>query len=326
MPFRFAILGAGSIANKFAEAVKLVPGCEVAAVASRSENRGRAFAERHQIPNLYRAYAEMLYDERPDAAYIATTTGTHAALTRLCIEMGVPVLCEKAMFMSGAEAESTLALAREKGVFAMEAMWSRFLPAVHEMKRQLDAGVIGKPSLAEFAIGWKAPDGLGNRFFDPKNGGGAAYDLTVYGYELADFFLGKPAEEMQAAVQWGPSGVDESEAVLLSWPEKGPKACVGVLTASITANLDERAVLSGPGGELRMPKPHMAEGFTCKRADGTLTEWRDGETVNGFVYEVQEVVRCVRSGLLESPVVPHALTIRCAKMFDIINATKEQEK
>lgn len=318
MPFRFAILGAGSIAHKFAGAAALVPDCEVAAIASRSPERARAFAERHGIPAAFGDYAEMLRAVRPDAAYIATTTATHADLTRLCIACGVPVLCEKAMFMSSKEAVEVLHHARERGVFAMEAMWSRLLPAVQEMKRQLDAGVIGKPSFAEFAIGWKAPDGPGNRFFDAANGGGAAYDLTVYGYELADYFLGPPDEKMQAAVLWGATGVDENEAVTLTWGSE----CLAVLTASITANLDERAVLQGPLGELRMPKPHMAEGFTCRLNDGTTASWQDDQTQNGFVYEVQEVMRCVRAGLLESHYVPHDLTIRCAGMFDVINRTK----
>ncbi len=320
MPFRFAILGAGSIANKFAEAVSLVSDCTVAAVASRSLGRAQEFAARHGIPAAYGDYAGMLRDVRPDAAYIATTTGTHADLTRLCVELGVPVLCEKAMFVNAAEAREVLAFAREQGVFAMEAMWSRFLPAVQEMKRQLDAGVIGKPCFAEFAVGWKAPNGPGNRFFDAQNGGGAAYDLTVYCYELADFFLGRPDDAMQATVRWGPTGVDENEAVTLTWPD----GCIAVLTASITANLDERAVIAGPGGELRMPKPHMAEGFTLRGQDGSTRHWQDDVTVNGFVYEVQEVVRCVRAGLLESPAVPHDLTIRCAEMFDVINGTKPQ--
>ncbi|MGN0970773.1 MAG: Gfo/Idh/MocA family protein [Aristaeellaceae bacterium] len=317
MAFRWVILGAGGIAGKFAAAVPDVAGCEIAAVASRSAERAAAFAQRYGIPVSYGDYAQMLREVRPDAAYVATTTNAHAPLTRLCIEHGVPVLCEKAMFMSSAEAEEVLSLARSRGVFAMEAMWSRFLPAVREMKRQLDAGVIGKPHFAEFAIGWHTPTHPGNRFFDPAQGGGAAYDLMVYGYELADYFLGAPDGHGQPIVTWGPSGVDETEAVILTWP-----GCMAVLSASITTNLDERAVISGPGGTLRMAKPHGGKRFTCVTADGTVTEYTDTDTVKGFAHEVAEVVRCVQAGLVESPVVPHELTIRCARLFDAIMATK----
>ena len=321
--FRFGVMGAGSIAGKFVDAVRRLPDCAVAAVASRDLARAADFARQQGVPAFYQGYEDMLRSEPLDAVYIAARTHAHAELTRLCIAHGVPVLCEKAMFTSASEAREVLGMAREKGVFCMEAMWSRFLPAVVEMKRRLDSGEIGEPLYAELAIGWQAPSGPGNRFFDPAQGGGAAYDLTVYGYELADFFLGEPDADVSASVLWGDSGVDETESVALRWTRRQP-ACLATLSASIVTNLEERAVIHGTKGVLRMPKPHMAEGFTVSRADGTQEEWQDRETVNGFVYEVAEVVRCVRAGLLESPVVPHELIIRCAEMFDVINATREE--
>ena len=322
--FRFGVMGAGNIAGKFIDAVRRVPGCAVAAIASRELSRAEEFARRHGVGAAYGSYEEMLLGERPDAVYIAARTHAHAELTRLCILHGVPVLCEKAMFTGRAQAQEILQLARDRGVFCMEAMWSRFLPAVREMKRRLDTGEIGKPLYAELAIGWQAPSGEGNRFFDPAQGGGAAYDLTVYGYELADFFLGTPGDDLQASVIWGESGVDVTETVSLCFPDRRP-ACMASLSSSIVAGLDERAVICGEKGCLVMPKPHMAEGFTLLCSDGSREEWRDEETVNGFTYEVEEVVRCVRAGLVESPVVPHDLTIRCASMFDVINATKERK-
>lgn len=320
MGFRWGIMGAGSIAGKFADAVRRVDDCETTAIASRELSRAQAFADRHGIPQAYGSYEEMLLQARPDAVYIAARTNAHAELTRLCIRHGVPVLCEKAMFTNFADAQATLALAREKGVFAMEAMWSRFLPAVREMKRLLDAGAIGDPLYAELAIGWKAPDGPGNRFFDPAEGGGAAYDLTVYGYELADYFLGQPDEAVVAGAVWD-RGVDVTENVLLRWTGRKP-ACMAALSGSIVTSLVERCVIHGTKGTLHMPKPHMAEGFTLTAEDGAQLEWRDKETVNGFVYEVQEVVRCVRAGLTESPTALHDMTLRCARMFDAINQTR----
>lgn len=322
MAFRWGIMGAGSIAGKMADALRRVEGCELAAIASRDQARAEDFAHRHGVPQAWGSYEAMLEQTRPDAVYIAARTNAHAALTRLCIAHGVPVLCEKAMFTSSAEAREVLGEAKARGVFCMEAMWSRFLPAVREMKRRLDAGEIGEPLYAELAIGWQAPTHPGNRFFDPAQGGGAAYDLTVYGYELADFFLGQPDDTVYPAVLWGDSGVDETETVTLTWRGRSP-ACMAALSGSIVTNLDERAVIHGTRGVLHMPKPHMAEGFTLRRADGTQEIWRDTRTANGFVYEVAEVARCVRAGLTESPFVPHDLTIRCAAMFDVINQTRE---
>ena len=313
MSFRWVILGAGDIAVKFNDAIRRTPGAEVIGVGSRSSERGAAFAGKHGIPHSG-SYAEML-SLRPDAAYIAATTEAHADLTRLCIEAGIPVLCEKAMFTSSAEAEEVLTLAKERGVFAMEAMWSRFLPTIVEMKKQLDAGFIGDVKHFEIAIGWAAYSGPGSRFYLKELGGGAAYDLFVYCYELAEFFLGVPEKIEHVAVQWAPTGVDETEVVTLRYPWG-----LATLTASIGVKLDERTVIMGDKGQLRMLKPHYGDAFVLRRPDGSEEAWQDDNTPNGFVYEAEEVMRCVKAGLLESPTVPHDLTIRCARVFDLINA------
>ncbi len=315
MSFRWVILGAGDIAVKFSNAIRRIDGAEVIGVGSRSAERGAAFAEKHDIPHSG-SYAEMLA-LHPDAAYIAATTEAHASLTRLCIEHGIPVLCEKAMFMSSAEAEEIFALAKEKGVFCMEAMWSRFLPSIVEMKRQLDTGVIGDVKHFEIAIGWEAYSGPGSRFYLKELGGGAAYDLLVYCYELAEFFLGVPEKVENVSVHWAATGVDETETVTLRYPWG-----LASLTASIGVRLDERTVIMGSKGQLRMLRPHFGRDFVLRRPDGAEEPWRDEHTENGFVYEAEEVMRCVREGMLESPVVPHDLTIRCAKVFDLINAGK----
>ena len=315
MSFRWVILGAGSIAGKFADAVQRIDGAEVIGVGSRSAERGAAFAQKHDIPHAG-SYADMLA-LRPDAAYIAATTEAHADLTRLCIGAGIPVLCEKAMFTNAKEAEAVFALAKEKSVFCMEAMWSRFLPSIVEMKRQLDAGAIGQVKHFDIAIGWAAYSGPGSRFYLKELGGGAAYDLLVYCYELAEYFLGAPEKIEHVAVQWASTGVDETEVITLRYPWG-----LANLTASIGVRLDERTVIMGEQGQLRMLKPHYGSEFVLRRPDGTEEAWRDEQTENGFVYETMEVMRCVREGLLESPTVPHELTIRCARLFDLLNASK----
>lgn len=318
MAFRWGVMGAGNIAVKFVDALRRTKEGVAVAIASRDQARADAFARQHGIPAAYGSYEAMLLQEKPDAVYIAARTSQHAALTQLCIAHGVPVLCEKAMFMDGATARQTMALAREKGIFVMEAMWSRLLPAVQEMKRQLDAGAIGDALYAEFAIGWKAPDGPGNRFFDPAEGG-AGCDLLVYCYELADYFLGAPDETAAVRVVRDARGTDVTEAVLLTWQRRQPP-CMAMLSATLLAPLEERAVIHGTRGKLYMPRPHMAEEFTLTRADGTTTHWQDTDTVNGFVYEAEEAMRCIRAGLTESPAVPHGLTIRFAELLDQLAA------
>jgi predicted dehydrogenase len=200
----------------------------------------------------------------------------------------------------------------------MEAMWSRFLPAIVEMKKQLDAGVIGQVKHAEISIGWAAYSGPGSRFYLKELGGGAAYDLLVYCYELMEFFVGIPEKVENVSVHWASTGVDETETVTLRYPWG-----LATLTASIGVRLDERTVIMGNKGQLRMLRPHFGSDFVVRHPDGTEDYWKDDKTENGFVYEAEEVMRCVKAGLLESPTVPHELTLRCAKLFDQLNATKE---
>lgn len=180
--FRFAIMGAGNIAKKFYDAASSLENCCVAAVASKSMERAKAFADKYGIEKAYDSYEQMLIEEKPDCVYIATTCDSHYELSMLCLKYDTPVLCEKAMFLNSAEAREVFALAQEKKVFVMEAMWSRFLPAVNKAKEWLQAGRIGNPAYANIKIGFHAPEDPNNRYLSPKLGGGAAYDLTVYGY------------------------------------------------------------------------------------------------------------------------------------------------
>ena len=175
-PFRFAIMGAGGIANRFCDAVNLVPDCEICAVASKSMDRARDFAVRNHLPAAYDSYEKMLEAEKPDAVYIAVTTDAHYALSMLCMEHNTPVLCEKAMFRTKKEAEDVFALSEGKGVFAMEAMWSRFLPPVNKARDWLASGLIGEPLFAETGVGFSATRNPENRYFNPDLGGGASYD------------------------------------------------------------------------------------------------------------------------------------------------------
>lgn len=316
--FRFAILGAAKIADKFCDAVLRVTGCEVAAVASKSRERAADFAKRNHVPHFYDSYEEMLDAQRPDCAYIAVTVNDHYRLTMLCIERGIPVLCEKAMFRNAGEARTAFARAKEAGVFVMEAMWSRFLPAVQTVKEWLLGGRIGAVDLAQFAIGFVAPEGNENRFYSPLLGGGVAKDLTVYAYEMTTFLLGQGIKSMTASASWSESGVDLTNHVSISFEHT-----IASLMASFVSKMEERMVLYGREGKIVLPSPHFAGECFLYDREGTLTEhFKDEKTQNGFTYEIEEAMRCVREGKLESSVVPHADTTACAELFDMIDATR----
>ena len=154
--FRFAIMGAGNIAHQFCDAVTLVEDCEVSAIASKDLGRAQKFAEECSVAHAYDNYEQMLIEEKPDCVYIAVTPNDHFRLTMLCLEHRVPVLCEKAMFTNSAEAKAVFEKAEKDQTFVMEAMWSRFLPAVNQAKKWAAEGKIGRLEALQGRIGFTA--------------------------------------------------------------------------------------------------------------------------------------------------------------------------
>ncbi len=310
--FRFVILGAAKIGKKFCDAVRLTENAEVAAVASKSARRAEAFAKENDVPHFYDSYEEMLRQEKPDCAYIAVTPNDHARLTRLCIAHGIPVLCEKAMFVTEEEAESTFALAKERNVFCMEALWSRFLPANHRAKEWLVSGRIGEPKLSRFNIGFAAPLDNTNRYFSRALAGGCTTDITVYAWMLTTFMLGKDYRGIKVSALKGGDEVDVVNQITLEYENT-----LAALTATLVTDIDEEMVIRGTEGSIRIPRPHFARECFLYDASGQLLEhYTDEKTVNGFTWEIAEAMRCIREGLPESPVVPWADTIDCAGVFD----------
>lgn len=331
--FRFAVMGAGNIANKFCDAVKHLEGSKVVAIASKSMERAQAFAEKNGLEKAYDSYEKMLVEEKPDCVYIAVTSDAHYALSVLCLEYDVPVLCEKAMFLNSTQAEEVFALAKEKNLFVMEAMWSRFLPTIRKAKEWVETGKIGALVYGDIAIGFQANENPDNRYFSPKLGGGAAYDLTVYCYEIITYVIERPVEVISAVGMIGETGVDVTDQVVLRFPGVS-SAGVNVLNKSgldsdpdvfaslkstFLANFGDKMVIYGKKGRIEVPDPHYgSEAFLYDEAGNCIERFHDEITENGFVYEAAEVMRCIREGRIESETVPHSLTIACARVFDEI--------
>ena len=314
-PFRFAIMGAGAIARTFCDAVSLVDGCCVTAVASKSMERAQRFAQEKHIPKAFDSYEQMLQAHLADCVYIATTPDSHAALTRLCVNHDVPVLCEKAMFMNSADASEVFALAESRRVFTMEALWSRFLPAMRQARQWVREGRIGTPVVADMDLGFIAPQDASARYLNPALGGGAAYDLTVYGIQLLSYVLDRDLVQVQAETVRSETGVDATEVLLLRFAGQ----VLAVVRASFMAPMEERMVICGTAGRIVVPHAHYTSSAILYDGKGAELEcFQDTETRNGFTYEIEEVRRCVTAGLLESDTVPHSSTLACAQVFDLI--------
>ena len=313
MTIRWGVAGPGGIAKGFAEGMRLVEGGAITAVASRVQERADAFAAEFAIPTAYGDYRSLADDPDVDAVYVASVASQHEANTLLFVEAGKHVLCEKPFALNARQAQHMADAARAEGVFLMEAMWSRFLPAYLELQQVLAEGRIGDVLQVEADFGFRWPFDPDHRHFDPSAGGGGLLDLGIYPVQLCTLVLGLP-DRVVAAGHVGETGVDEQVAAVLHHP--GGR--LGVVKAALRVNLSCEARISGTEGWIHLPAfMHCPDALVVNGPSGheRIDAAYEG---NGLRFQVDEVHRCLAEGLTESPVMPLAETIAIAGILDDI--------
>lgn len=315
-PIRWGILGTGSIATKFATGLGFLPDAELVAVGSRSQEGADRFGAQFGIPRCHASYAALANDPDVDVVYISTPHPFHKANTILCLEAGKAVLCEKPFALNAAEAEAMVATARRRGVFLMEAMWSRYYPAQVRARELLAAGAIGEPQILNADLGFQAKFNPAGRLFDPALGGGALLDVGVYPVSLASMIFGAP-NDVTSRAHLGATGVDERAAMILAY-DGGRFA---VLYTATRTNTPHEATILGSEGILRIGRDwHKPDRLILSKPgqpDETIDLPFEG---NGYNYEATEVMACLRAGKLESATMPLDETIAIIGTLDTIRA------
>ncbi|MGW8670117.1 Gfo/Idh/MocA family protein [Streptomyces niveus] len=311
---RWGVLATGGIAATFTGDVQAMAGAEVVAVASRSETSAKAFADRFGVPRAYGDWAGLVADPDVDIVYVATPHSAHRAAAGLALEAGKPVLCEKAFTLNAREAGELVALAGERGLFLMEAMWMYCSPVVRRMTELIADGAIGEVRTVQADFGLQGPFAPEHRLRDPALGGGALLDLGVYPVSFAQLILGEP-DRVQADALLSPEGVDLNTGVLLGW-DSGATA---LLSCSVTARTASTATVTGTAGRIELPS-----GFFHPDAFVLHREGRDPERhavespLAGMQHEAAEVSRCLRAGEKESPLVPLAGSLAVMRTLDAV--------
>lgn len=312
---RWGILAPGGIANAFAEAVASGTAASVVAVGSRSADRARGFADRHGIERAYGSYGELVADGDVDAVYVASPHSEHRAHALLAIEAGKPVLVEKAFARSGAEAREVLEAGRERGVLVAEAMWSRYLPHYDVVRQAVESGLLGDVVMLTADHSQPLWPGGPARLSQPELAGGALLDLGVYPLSFADHVLGAPVSVV-ARGQRTELGVDATEAVLLTHAT----GAVAVLTSSMAARGECAAAVVGTRARIELAGRFYAPtALRLVGVDGEVADEVDGgldDGLHGFSYQAAEFARCLAEGVLETPVMPHAATLRVMDVMD----------
>ncbi|HTJ93636.1 MAG TPA: Gfo/Idh/MocA family oxidoreductase [Pararobbsia sp.] len=308
---RWGILGPGRIATQFAQGVQAAPNAELVAIGSRSIDSAHRFADQFNVARRHGSYAALANDPDVDVIYIALPHPFHADATMLCLDAGKAVLCEKPFTVNLAEAQRVVAHARQKRVFLMEGLWTRFIPAVVHAKALVDSGAIGTPKMvqADFGAVFNVDDS--HRAMDPALAGGALLDIGIYPISVATFFLG-PVEDVQASAAIGHTGVDEQIAV--SMRHRGGGLSLSGATMLAASPFD--AVITGTTGRIRL------NGELSRPRSLTLTRGDSEEHIelpydgNGFQFQADHVGECLRAGKLESDLLPLDHTLATMKVLD----------
>ncbi|MEU9565060.1 Gfo/Idh/MocA family oxidoreductase [Streptomyces sp. NPDC048161] len=315
---RWGVLATGGIAAAFTEDLRSMPDMEVVAVASRTDASAQAFAQRFGIPRAYGSWAALAADEEVDVVYVATPHSAHREAAALCLEAGKHVLCEKAFTLNAREADELVKLARDRGLFLMEAMWTYCNPVIRRMTELVRDGAIGEIRSVQADFGLTGPFGPGHRLRDRALGGGALLDLGVYPVSFAHLLLGEP-DRVQADAVLSPEGVDLHTAMVLGWSEAGASA---LLNCSIVADTPQTAAVTGTKGRIEFPRGFFyPERFVLHRAGHEPEEFTAGAAgagLRGLQFEQAEVVRALRAGETESPLVPLDGSLAVMRTLDAV--------
>ncbi|MBK9709935.1 MAG: Gfo/Idh/MocA family oxidoreductase [Kouleothrix sp.] len=313
---RWGILGTGRIAGVFAEGLAGLDDAELVAVGSRSAESAAAFGERYAVPRRHASYAALAHDPGVDVVYVATPHTLHRENTLLCLGSGKPVLCEKPFAINAAEAASMIAAARERGLFLMEAIWTRFLPHIVRLRELLAAGALGELRMLRADFSFRTEVDPRSRLFDPALGGGALLDVGIYPVSLASMLFGRP-ERIASMADLGTTGVDEQAALIFGYSN----GRMAVLTTATRTEAPHEALLLGTEGMIRLHHAWWRPTTMTLSADGRPDEQIDvPASGNGYGYESAEVMRCLRAGLRESDTIPLDETLAIMRTLDEVRA------
>ncbi len=317
---RWGIIGAGIIAHKLAKAVALDSDSELVSVASRTPGKAAAFASEFGI-TAAADYEALLGDPAIDVVYIATTHNLHHENALLALSFGKNLLIEKPFTVNAEQARELVELAREKGCFMMEAIWTRFLPSMLALKETLASGCIGDLKHLRLDFGGIVPPHYRARLVTPELAGGVTLDMGIYPITFVCYVLGQLPSEIKSMARFSDTGVDE----FATYQFKFPSGCSAVIATSYNLAMKPEAMLYGSMGHIDYPRFQDGQEFSVAIHDGTgkitSTESVVAENAsNGFTYQVAEVVTCLRAGKLESDIIPLDETVAIMAIMDSMRA------
>ena len=314
---RWGILGCGRIARKFAADLRLVADAELVAIASRNKETLEQFAKDFPCKHLHNSYEALAANKEIDVIYVATPHSHHHEHTMLCLNHDKAVLCEKAFAINSRQATEMIKTAKEKKIFLMEALWTKFLPHYKKLQELLEQKTLGDIKSVLVNFGFKTSDKSPQRLFDPLLGGGTLLDIGIYNVFMTMSVLGEP-DSIEATMTPSLTGVDEQTAVLFKYNS----GAMAQLFSSFVTNLPIQAEINGTQGNITLTTRFYEPSATIQLYRQVPGEKEivtvEKETGFGYHYEARHVNECLRKGLIESPVMTHANTLLLMEILDRI--------
>lgn len=311
---RFGIVGTGTIAHRFADAIKNVSNAELIAVASRTKENAEKFGDEFNIPVRFDSYEKMAESDVIDAAYIAVPHSGHIGCSCLMMKNGKHVLCEKPMAVNSYEAEEMFRCAKENDVLLMEAMWARLVPGTIEMLEIVKNGCLGEILGVEGKFCYTMDeDEMDHHVFNPENGGGSLLDVGVYGLNFASWYLGKDVEAINAQSDFY-KGVDSHTCVLMKYKS----GAIADISSAILLKKPNEGFVYGTKGYAYLRRFYAPQEIEIHLNDGKIRTIPVPYSGNGFEEQITHFSDCVIKGLKESPVVTHEQTLYITRQMDEI--------
>ena len=352
---KWGIIGSGHVAYEIAYAIKSVSNNIIVAVSSRTQANADEFGKILNIPGVYNKYQQLIDDPEVEIVYIAVPNTHHAQIMKECLEKGKHVLCEKPFTINAKEALEIKELANKRGVFCMEAFWTRFHPSVEKVRKLISDKEIGAVKMIRGSFGHNTTS---KRAHDLSAGGGALLDLGFYPISLAYTFLGRP-DKITGNLAMGKSGVDVQAVVNLKYPDAG----LVTIMCSHETNLDNEFIIFGERGSIKIrapfyrsstievisyPLPQAVEGerkilvprnyfilpvfgryapfvidqirrFLPSKSKKIVSPFEG----NGYKEQILHVYDCIRNGKTESPLHSLDTTIGVLRILDEVRANEK---
>jgi len=313
---QWGIVGLGGIAHDFVKDLLLIEETSIGAVASRTLEKAKGFAQKYKVPKAYGSYTELFKDADVDIVYIATPHDSHSVLSIEAMNAGKHVLCEKPLAINESQVKNIIAAARRNNVFMMEAFWSRFNPAIRKTLELVQKGEIGAVNYINSDFSFAINPSPDNRTLNMDLAGGSLMDMGVYPCFLSYLILGEP-EQILATGRFHQTGADLQAAAIFKYENAIANMMSGFISQS-----DMVAKIYGTKGRIYLPFIwHEAQGLTIVRGNGeeAISEKIDMPTFGkGFTYEIRECLFCIQNRQLESTLWSHQNSLDLVKITDEI--------